>query len=150
MRWLKFNLVGALGMGLQLGTLALLVHLLGMHYLLATVLAVEAAVLHNFLWHRRWTWADRKEVQSGSPVAMLLRFNLTNGLVSIAGNLLIMRILAGAAGLEPVAANSLSIALCSLFNFLLADRYVFVRPLCASAATRRSNDDTGAPGSRLE
>ena len=126
MRWLKFNLVGALGMGVQLGTLALLVHVLELHYLLATVLAVEAAVLHNFLWHMRWTWADRKEVQSGSPFVMLLRFNLTNGLVSIAGNLLFMRVLAGAAGLEPVAANLLSIALCSLVNFLLADRFVFV------------------------
>ena len=63
MRWLKFNAVGALGMIVQLGSLGLLIHVLGMHYMLATALAVEAAVLHNFLWHRRWTWAeDRKSV----------------------------------------------------------------------------------------
>ena len=33
----------------------------GLPYPLATALAVEAAILHNFLWHERWTWADRVE-----------------------------------------------------------------------------------------
>src|SRR5436190_21825889 len=31
----------------------------GLPYLLATALAVEGAILHNFVWHERWTWADR-------------------------------------------------------------------------------------------
>ena len=55
MRWLKFNAVGALGMAVQLGSLGFFVRVLGLHYLLATALAVEVAVLHNFIWHRRWT-----------------------------------------------------------------------------------------------
>ena len=125
MRWWKFNAVGALGMVVQLAALGFFVHLLGLHYLLATALAVEAAVLHNFVWHRRWTWADRG---TGLPAwgMMLLRFNLTNGMVSLAGNILFMRLLAGAAGIEPVVANLLSILLCSLVNFLLCDRFVFI------------------------
>jgi len=45
-RWLKFNAVGAGGVAVQLAFLALLVRL-GVHYLLATALAVEAAVLQN-------------------------------------------------------------------------------------------------------
>lgn len=128
MRWLKFNAVGVLGIVVQTATLGLLVHILGMHYLLATGLAVEAAVLHNFFWHRRWTWADRQGVGSSFGFCTFLRFNLTNGVVSIAGNLFFMRILAGTAGLEPVVANLLSIALCALVNFLLADRFVFIPP----------------------
>ena len=50
-RWLKFNAVGVLGAGVQLCVLAAL-HRWGVHYLLATALAVESAVLHNYLWHR--------------------------------------------------------------------------------------------------
>ncbi len=126
MRWLKFNAVGALGILVQTGALGFFVHVVGMHYLVATALAVEAAVLHNFFWHRRWTWADRRQAGFSFGLAALLRFNLTNGLVSIAGNLLFMAILTGAAGVEPLAANFVSIALCSLMNFLLADRFVFV------------------------
>ena len=58
-RWLKFNSVGAIGIGVQLSVLTLLAGHLGLNYLLATALAVETAVLHNFVWHEKWTWADR-------------------------------------------------------------------------------------------
>jgi putative flippase GtrA len=58
-RWLKFNLVGAIGIVVQLLALGLLTSVLRVHYLAATALAVEAAVLHNFVWHEWFTWADR-------------------------------------------------------------------------------------------
>ena len=125
MRWMKFNAVGALGMVVQLVAFGFLVHVLGLHYLLATALAVEAAVLHNFVWHIRWTWADRRGTAGSSPALLLLRFNLTTGAVSIAGNVLAMRILSGSIGLDPVAANLISILLCAFFNFLVCDRFVF-------------------------
>ena len=32
---------------------------LGLHYLVAAMLAIELAALHNFVWHLRWTWGDR-------------------------------------------------------------------------------------------
>jgi putative flippase GtrA len=58
-RWLKFNAVGAIGVAVQLGMLAILVRL-GVHYLIATALAVETAVLQNYYWHARWTWRGRE------------------------------------------------------------------------------------------
>ena len=48
-RWWIFNLVGVLGFALQLALLFLIKRFLGVPYLVATVLAVEAAVLHNFV-----------------------------------------------------------------------------------------------------
>ena len=56
---MKFNLVGALGIAVQLTVLLGLKSGLHLNYLLATALAVETAVVHNFLWHERYTWADR-------------------------------------------------------------------------------------------
>ena len=64
-RWLKFNLVGAIGIVVQLAVLGILNGILKLDYLPATALAVEAAVLHNFLWHERFTWADRASVTGG-------------------------------------------------------------------------------------
>ena len=58
-RWVKFNAVGGVGILVQLGILTLLRSGLGVNYLLATAIAVEATVLHNFFWHERFTWADR-------------------------------------------------------------------------------------------
>jgi putative flippase GtrA len=124
-RWLKFNFVGAVGIGVQLGALALLTRGLRLHYLWATALAVEVAVLHNFVWHQRFTWADRV---SGSPRETLLqltRWNLSAGAASIAGNLLLMFCLVDLAHLPPLPANLLTIAVCSSLNFLLTDRWVF-------------------------
>lgn len=125
MRWLKFNAVGALGAVLQLALLALFVRVVGMNYLLATALAVEGAILHNFVWHRRWTWAERRGA-SAAAVATLARFNLTNGLVSISGNLLSVYLLTGLWRIDPVVANLVSIAAGSLANLFLSDRVVFV------------------------
>ena len=150
MRWWKFNAVGALGWLVQASVLAALVHIVRMHYLLATALAVEAAVLHNFLWHCRWTWADRRRHRS--LASALLLFHLSNGLVSIAGNLALMRIFVGVLRWEPVLANVVSVVLCSVVNFLLADRFVFARgavfPQCRDSLSNQTKPERIRASSR--
>ena len=113
-----------MGTGLQLTVLALLTGLAGLHYLTATALAVEAAIVHNFLWHERWTWGDRG--RHGERLRRLLRFNGATGLVSIVGNLLLMRFFVGELSMHPLAGSLASIACCASLNFLLSDRVVFV------------------------
>lgn len=124
-RWLKFNFVGGIGIGMQLAALAIFRSLLGLNYLLATGLAVETAVLHNFLWHERFTWAERAAHRPMQSLVSLLKFNLTNGAVSIAGNLLLMRLLVGQFRINNITANLVAITACSLANFLVGDRFVF-------------------------
>ncbi len=124
-RWCLFNLVGLFGIFIQAGTLVLLHELAKMHYLIATPLAVEAAVLHNFLWHERWTWIDRTSGDRSGVIARLARFNLTTGVVSIVGNLGLMVLFVGGLGAHYAVANMASIVLCSVINFLVADRFVF-------------------------
>lgn len=94
-RWLKFNLVGGFGIAAQFATLLGLKSGLHLNYLLATALAVEAAVVHNFLWHERYTWADRVQPSWRKSLPRLLRFNLTTGGISIAGNLALMKGMVG-------------------------------------------------------
>ena len=124
MRWLRFYIVGAIGAGIQFTLVAFLGRVVSMHYLLATGLSVEAAVLHNFIWHWRWTWRDRRGAR-GHAIAALARFNLTNGLVSIAANLLSAFLLTGAWQIDPVIASLVSTAVGSVANFFLSDRRVF-------------------------
>jgi putative flippase GtrA len=128
-RWCKFSLVGAAGIAVQLAMMALLTAA-AVDYLLATALAVEAAVLHNFAWHQNFTWSDR----GGAVRGRLARFHTTNGVISILGNLALMRLLVGRFGMPPVPANLLSITACFAANFFAADRLVF---LAASEAPLR-------------
>ena len=126
-RWMKFNSVGALGIALQLAVLFVLKSGFHLSYLPATALAVETAVVHNFLWHERYTWADRVQPSWRKSLPRLLRFNLTTGGVSIAGNLALMKLLVGLGDLNYLAANGIAIALCSLSNFLLSEVWVFAK-----------------------
>jgi dolichol-phosphate mannosyltransferase len=114
-----------------LGVLALLLRA-GLHYLAATALAVELAVLHNFAWHERWTWRDRPAGRVGPSTGLragrLQRFWLfhaANGLVSLAGNLVLMRLLVGLFGMPHLPANLLSVLACALVNYTASDRLVF-------------------------
>jgi putative flippase GtrA len=125
LRWLKFNFVGGIGIGVQLAALALFRSLLHLDYLLATALAVETAVLHNFFWHEHFTWADRPAHRFAHSLTRLAKFNTSNGLVSLVGNLLIMRALVGEFDMNYVIANLIAVATCSIVNFLLSDRFVF-------------------------
>jgi dolichol-phosphate mannosyltransferase len=126
LHWIKFNVVGVLGFALQSGALFVLTHTAyRISYLAATALAVELAVLNNFIWHQRWTWNDRPAATKKETLRRLAKFNVTTGLVSIAGNLLLMNLLVGHFGLQIAGANLVSVAACSLLNFILADRIAF-------------------------
>ncbi len=122
LRYWKFNLVGAMGMAVQLAALALLNRVAPGHYLYATAAAIELALLHNFVWHLHTTWRDRRE---GSAPMQLLRFHMSNGLGSLVGNLALMRILVHGAHMPLLAANLVAIVGCSVANFGLGNRWAF-------------------------
>jgi len=171
-RWCKFNFVGGIGIVVQFGALFLLKSVLHFEYLAATAIAVEAAVLHNFIWHEQFTWADRTQISSAPqqtsgaealdllseivaalkrcatqkpaaegpgtrrPAAQglcrassrrLVRFHLSNGGVSIVGNLALMKIMVGLGGMNYLVANAIAITVCSVANFLMSEMWVFER-----------------------
>lgn len=123
-RWLKFNLVGTIGICVQLAILAVLRSGFGMNYLLATALAVEVTVIHNFCWHERFTWAERV---TNWRLRRFVAFNLCNGAISLLGNLAMMKLLVGIFELNYFAANLAAIAVCSIVNFAVGDQFIFAQ-----------------------
>jgi putative flippase GtrA len=122
MRWLKFNTVGAGGAAVQLCTLWLLHRFTSIPYLFAVMLAVEIAILHNFVWHEAWTWR-------GKPVEdrwwRLLRFHVANGFLSIVSNVALTFLYKEIVGLPLLAANLAAIMTAALLNFWVAHAWVF-------------------------
>jgi len=147
MRWCRFNVVGGIGIIVQFAALFVLKSVLHFNYLFATVIAVEAAVVHNFVWHEQFTWADRNMIERTQrnqtktdrttwerihsrrrrSLIRLLRFNLTTGAVSILGNLALMKVMVGQGHMNYLLANAVAIILCSLANFLVSETWVFQR-----------------------
>jgi putative flippase GtrA len=134
-RYARFFTIGVLGFIVQIGALWILTAVAQWSWLPATVASVELAIVHNYLWHQRWTWRDRP----GRAVARFCRFQMANGLASIAGNAALMALFTGLAGMPLVPANAAAVAVLSVANFIVADRWVFTRrerlhlaaPLCA-------------------
>jgi putative flippase GtrA len=125
LRWLKFNLVGGLGIAVQFAALFVMKGIFHFNYLAATAVAVEAAVVHNFVWHEQFTWSDRVQTSWRRSLPRFARFNLTTGAVSILGNLALMKVMVGYGGMNYMLANALAIILCSLANFLVSEQWVF-------------------------
>ena len=123
----KFALVGVMGIVVQLATLHWLANS-DYNYLFATAIAVEAALLHNFVWHENFTWKDRGSPTSSGLWFRFLRFHVSNGVISIAGNLLLMRLFVGGIRMHTIPANLASITVCCLANFVVSNRWVFLEP----------------------
>jgi putative flippase GtrA len=82
-RWMKFNFVGAIGIVVQFAVLFLLKSVMHLDYLFATALAVEASVVHNFVWHERFTWKDRVNFSAlgvSAPKGVIGSFDVTASL----------------------------------------------------------------------
>lgn len=129
-----FVVVGVFGFVVQMVVLFVLASRWHVPYLVATALAVEVAVVHNFAWHLHWTWADRARTSGRfGLLARLLRFNLGTGLTSIAGNLIGTAIGVELMHLPTMVANVGAVAATTIANYLIADRWVFQRAAAVAA-----------------
>jgi putative flippase GtrA len=122
MRWLRFNAVGAIGFGVQLATLSLLLRWTALPQPLAVAFAVLVTVSHNFFWHERVTWHGQPR---HGRWHRWVAFNLTNGAVSLVANVVATSTLVHTTGISAVTANVVAVLAVSLLNFIASDRIVF-------------------------
>ena len=86
---------------------------------------------------------DRPAARRLHSLLRLAKFNATNGAVSIAGNLALMRLLVGEVKFNYVASNVIAIVVCSLVNFLLSDRFVFEADVIQPRSLPRGRESRG-------
>ena len=78
---------------------------------------------------------DRRTGRAAGVARRLLRFHAANALISLAGSLVVTRLLTGSLGVDPIAANIVSILACGALNFGASEWLVFRR--AAAAAMHR-------------
>ena len=128
-RFVRFGIVGGLGVAVNLGVHALLHQAAGLPDFVARALAIEVAILHNFTWHRRWVWADRQD-DAPSLRTQLLRYHLgtlfSSYVVTLAAGWALLQVLPEMPLRETVSHLG-GIGCGMVTNFLLADGWVFAR-----------------------
>src|SRR5258708_20145490 len=88
-RWVKFALIGGLGLVIQLVLLQALT-VITSNYLAATAMAVEFTILHNFVWHEKFTWRERATAAFSCKLHLSLRFHFPNRVISLPANLILL------------------------------------------------------------
>ena len=137
MRLAAFAAVGALGFVVQM---AILARLLAARcpYLIATALAIEIAAIHNFVWHERWTWADRTP-GGDSVLRRFFRFNAATGSASLPAGVAFTAAYVRSCGGDPMTANIIAVVLAAALSFTIADGWVFYAPTALTEIPAASN-----------
>jgi dolichol-phosphate mannosyltransferase len=125
MPFLKFCLVGASGVVVDMGVLWFLLQqdVMTVPMAVAKALAAESAIVNNFVWNDRWTFRNAAGASDrGSGLARFLRFNA----ISFAGlglNVGLFLAQVSLLGTNPYLANAVAIVLVACFNFGMSRRY---------------------------
>tara|TARA_B100000315_G_scaffold23990_1_gene20747 strand:+ start:2385 stop:4049 length:1665 start_codon:yes stop_codon:yes gene_type:complete len=122
-RFMKFNLVGLIGVAVNELILILLAGQ-GMYYLFSGILAVEVAILSNFILNDAWTFKDRR---SGHMLVRLLRFNSLM-LIGLLINLIILFFITEYVGLHFTVSNLIGIGIASIARYFLSLKWAWLKP----------------------
>ena len=101
--------------------------------LIASVMAVEAAVISNFYWHERWTFRHRD--RHGPKIIRFFKFNFTSigsPLISVAT----VNILTPVFDISPYIANTIGIGLGVAWNWTLDTLVIWPREVPVTPARR--------------
>lgn len=87
-------------------------------------LAIFCATINNFIWNRAWTWRDRQAQLRTPRLVQFAQYALASWL-GIAVQFMFTNLLV--AHFHYLVANTLAIAIASVFNFLANDVWTFGR-----------------------
>lgn len=117
-RFLKYCLVGASGVVVNMALLWLLTEIGGLFYLVSSAIAIETSIVTNFTLNDYFTFPDRRATGRAQFLTRLARFNA----VSLAGlgvNMAILLTLTSVFGVYYLLSNLCGIAAATLWNYLV-------------------------------
>jgi dolichol-phosphate mannosyltransferase len=117
-RFLRFCVVGLSGVVVNEGALWFFTAVGGLYYVYASLLAVELAIVNNFLLNDRWTFRERSRQQPGlrNYIKRFWQFNLICGVGALL-NVVVLWALTAFAGVYYLLSNLVGIGVSTLWNY---------------------------------
>ena len=122
-RLIKFGIVGASGVVVNVGGLYLFTEYARIPYFVASVIAIELSILSNFTINLLWTWRDRSK--EGTLWTKIVRYHIGAGATAFLGNYLILIALTEFFGMHYMISNLIGIAVGTFSNYLINDLWTF-------------------------
>ncbi|MEN2974029.1 MAG: GtrA family protein [Candidatus Caldarchaeales archaeon] len=120
--FLKFNIVGGVGIAVNMFSYVLLNDLLHIHYMLSGALSTEIAIINNFVLNDLWTFRNRNKRMNLWVRAGLFH---ASRLIGMFATLSIFFILVDIFKMNDVLAYFFAIGVGVLVNFYTSDVYVW-------------------------
>lgn len=114
-RFLKYCTVGLSGVLVNEGFLWLFTEIIGLFYLVSSVIGIELSIVSNFVWNELWTFRDRR---FGRRFVRGLKFNS----VSIGGlaiNITVLYFLVTLFNIHYLVSNLFGIGAATLWNYFV-------------------------------
>jgi len=122
---MKFSAVGFSGLLVNMFLLWFFKEIIGLYYMIASLLSIELSVLNNFVWNDMWTWGDRSKSGGWGYFRRLLKYNLSASVAAVIGNLILLAVLKEYFGWNYLLANLVGIGAGIVINYIVNDRWTF-------------------------
>lgn len=144
-RFIRFGVVGVSGVVVNQGLLMLIHGNLGWPLLLSSIIAIEAAILNNFLWSSTWIWRFDYHRSLRLILQKLAQYQAATLFTSMVVNASVLAGLVYALDVDYRIANLAGIAAGMSVNFLAGEFWVFRSKTPApSESSARSERDSQA------
>ncbi len=124
-RFLKFGVVGASGVLVNMSVYWLLTRLLKIPYYLANPIAIQFSILNNYIWNAGWTWRDHRSGSHGRWLIRLAQFVFVSNLTALGIQWTVFMLLTAKAGIYDLLAQLIGIGCGMVVNFAVNHFYVF-------------------------
>ena len=121
-RFIRFGLVGASGLLVNILAFFAAVHWAGLHYLVAALIATQVSTTWNFLLTEKWAFRDHR-ADRGVGLRLALFFAMNNAALALRGPMLI--VLVAGLGLNELLSNVLSLVALTLIRFGISDSWIW-------------------------
>jgi len=117
-RFIRFCLVGASGVLVNMGLLWLLTEYVGLFYLISAAISIESSIISNFVLNDFFTFPDRRAKGRSQFFGRLRKFNLVS-LGGLCVNMAVLWTLTSVFGVYYLVSNLFGIAAAMLWNYLV-------------------------------
>lgn len=121
LRLIKFSIVGVIGAGINTGFLWVLTDVAGLFYLFSAVVAIEIAILTQFLMNDRWTFKETKTQHLEQLITRVFKSNVWRS-GGLAVNVGVLYLLTEYMGVYYLLSNIVGIVCAFLLNYILESR----------------------------
>lgn len=124
-RFIKFGLVGASGVMVNIGSYWLMTRIFTLNELIANPVAIQVSIISNYILNERWTWRDRRSESLTHWLQRLLFFVFVSNLTAFGVQYLTFIILTQFFHVYDLLAVLVGIAIGTVFNYLVNHFWIF-------------------------